>query len=48
LGYVKKIKKEIRHHSEMASKGLLEKVLNYLAIFSFIWLAIGWVVKYSN
>jgi uncharacterized membrane protein YraQ (UPF0718 family) len=48
LGYLKKTKKEIRRHSEMASKGLLEKVLNYLAIFSFIWLAIGWVVKYSN
>ena len=39
--------KEVKHHKEMAPKSrLLEKVLKWLAIVSYVWLTIGITLKY--
>lgn len=45
FGFVKG--KKVKHHKEMAPKSpLLEKVLKWLAVASYIWLAIGIVINY--
>lgn len=45
LGFFKG--KDVKHHKEMAPKSpLLEKVLKWLAMVSYLWLAIGIVLKY--
>ncbi|MEX2379309.1 MAG: permease [Vicingaceae bacterium] len=44
--FFKKDKKH-EHDHEMADKGILEVVLKYLAILSYLWLAGGLVVKYT-
>lgn len=45
LGFIKG--KNVKHHKEMAPKSpLLEKILKWLAIGCYIWLAIGLVINY--
>lgn len=45
FGYVKG--KNVKHHKEMAPKSkLLENVLKYTALLSYIWLLGGFIVKY--
>lgn len=45
LGFFKG--KNVKHHKEMAPKSpLLEKILKWLAMVSYLWLAIGIVLKY--
>jgi hypothetical protein len=41
--------KEVMHHKEMAPKSpVLEKILKYLALISYVWLAGGMVIHFIN
>ena len=48
LAFHKKVDEEISLHREMADKGKLENVLKYLAIASFVWLAVGGALQLTG